>query len=501
MSTLAEPGTERLSLRTLARVREADRPVLEPASLSVGVVHLGLGAFSRAHQFAFIERAAAHRGEVCWAISAFSERSPAAAELLAAQDGLYSLRAVSNASDQLRVVASLRETHFALDEPDTLLTQLASPSVQLVTITVTEKGYRRAASGRGLQRDDPEILADARRDDPQTVIGQVVRGIEARLRSTGAPLTVLSCDNLPGNGELLAGLVQDFVALPGRFDRRLSRFIAESVTFPSSMVDRIVPAPGAADRAEASRRLGLADEAALVTEPFMQWVVEDRFAGSRPDLAVAGVEIVDDVTPYEELKLRTLNGIHSALAYLGALAGYTFVSEGLADDGLVAFVTALADDEVRASLSLPSGVDFVDYRTTVLERLANPYLPYRNLQVASDGSQKLPQRILATVRSRLRAGAVPRRGTLVVAAYLRCVCVGRDDDGHPIEVSDPLAEGLRRRVGASEDAATVVRRALEEGAIFGDLGEDEVFRDLLTAALADLGAGRARDVTARYASS
>lgn len=517
--------TASLSLLGLGRLPDAVRPALDPRQLSVGVVHLGLGAFHRAHQVAFLEDAAERNGETRWAISAFSERSPDAANTLAAQDGLYSLRLASPAGSSLRVLASLRETGFAGDGG--IVERLADPDVALVTLTVTEKGYRHdPASGR-LRRDDPGVLEDAAaltgalRDSqagdgsrgssratadrpPRTVLGQLVLGLEARRRAGGGGITVASCDNLPANGRLLAGLVDELIELAGSppGERALRDYLAASVTFPCSMVDRIVPAATADDRQRASETLGVLDAAAVVAEPYRQWVLEDAFAGPRPAaLQESGVELVGDVAPYETLKLRVLNASHSALAYLGALAGHSLIAEAVADPPLSSFVRTMVDTEVATSIEPPPGVPLPAYRDLVLERFANPLLAHRCLQVASDGSQKLPQRILATVRLRLAAGAEPRCGMLVVAAWIRAVVEGRDETGSPLALSDPLADELRRRAGSEPTPGQLAERALTLRQVFADdLAGDGRVRRLLAGALADLAGGAVAAVAADYAS-
>ncbi len=518
------PDTQRLSLRTLRDVPSHLRPVLDPRSLTVGVAHLGLGAFHRAHQLAYLEEAARLGDEPGWAVAGFSERSPKAASVLAEQDGLYSLRLASPAGETLRVLASLRDAAFAGDGG--VVARIADPAVHLVTLTVTEKGYRHDPATGRLRRDDPDVLADAAAlaDGagaaagealapgggayvPRTVPGQLAHGLAARRYAGAGPLTVLSCDNLPANGLLLAGLVGELIELAGGDAGAggLGRFVGEQVGFPCSMVDRIVPAATPEVRAAAAGELGVRDEAAVVAEPFGQWVIEDRFAGPRPvALEAAGVQLVGDVAPYETLKLRVLNGSHSALAYLGALSGRELIAQAVALPELGAFVRSMVDEEVAPSLEVPPGVELAAYRDQVLERFANPVLAHRCLQVASDGSQKLPQRVLQTVRSDLAAGGEPRRAVLVVAGWVWAICHGRDESGRPLEVSDPLAPELRRLAGgvdAEADPRRLAERALSLRQVFGDdLAGDGRMRALLAEALTDLACGPVVAVAAAYAS-
>jgi fructuronate reductase len=486
---MSTPARAHLGRATLGRVPPALRGPLEPGALSIGVVHLGLGAFHRAHQLSFLEDAAIATGDLGWGVSSYSERSPAASELLAAQDGLFSLReAAPGRPERIRVIASLREARFAPGDP-VLIERLADPAVGLVTLTVTEEGYRHDPATRRLRETDAELLADAAGRPPVSVVGQLVRGLEAR-HASEAPLTICSCDNLPENGHLLEGLVREFCALPGaRVAPGLAEFINEQVRFPCSMVDRIVPAQTSETRAAAAAALGLEDAAALATEPFSVWVLEDNFAGARPALERAGVQIVGDVAPHEELKLRVLNGAHSALAYLGLLAGDEKVETTVARPAAAAFVRALVTEEVVPTLDAPAGVDVAAYCDMALERFANPLLAYRNAQVAGDGSNKLPARLLGTVRRCLSVGIAPRRSILVVAAFLRCVQRGRSEDGRPFTVADPRAVALRPPAGEEATPEQCADNALSHPEVFGaDLCGDPLFRRLLLESLSALAA-------------
>lgn len=476
-----------LSLSTYDALASEHRSPIDPRALSVGVVHLGVGGFNRGHQLAYLERAAAASGALHFGVSAYSERSSDASDVLAAQDGLYSLRVATADHSSIAVIASLREAHFAQRENDLLIAQLSDPAVRLVTLTVTEKGYRHDPATRRLRRDDEGVLADAAGAPPATVLGQLVRGLEARRRRDAGPITVASCDNLPSNGAVLKGLISEFLQLPGRFDEGLADYIDTQVFFPCSMVDRIVPSATKEHRLLVAEVLGVDDRAPVLTEPFSQWVLEQRLGPGLPDLAAVGVEIVGDVAPYETLKLRALNGTHSAIAYLGLLAGYDEIAAALANEAIARFARSLIDEEVEPTLALPAGVDFASYRDEVLERFANPLLGYRTLQVAGDGSQKLPQRILGTVAERLAAGASPRRSVLVLAAYLKAITEGHDEGDRPFSVSDPLAGAIQQRLNGAHTPDERAERFLSVRELFGDeLGGDERLRALLTESIAAL---------------
>ncbi len=440
-------------------------PGYDRRRVGVGIVHLGLGAFHRAHQAVYTDAVLARDGGGPWGICGVCPRRPAVRDALVPQDGLYTVVERDAAGDRLRVVGAVREILVAPEDPAAVVARLADPAVRIVSLTVTEKGYPRTADG-GFDEHHPDIAHDLGEPErPRSVVGLLAAGL-ARRRATGqAPFTVLCCDNLPRNGDTVRRLV---VALAAGRDPALARWIRDSVAFPDTMVDRIVPATTDADRAAVAARLGLADAWPVVGEPFRQWVIEDRFPAGRPAWEAAGAELVADVAPYEAMKLRLLNASHSALAWLGCLAGHATIAEAVADPELRQFVAALMEEEVAPTLRQPPGIDLVAYRAAVLQRFANPALGHRTAQVAMDGSQKLPVRVLGTVRDRLAAGAPCDRLALVAAAWMRCIA-GTDDRGRAIEISDPLADRLRRAADAAgPDPARLARALLGIAAVFGD---------------------------------
>ncbi|HTC71078.1 MAG TPA: mannitol dehydrogenase family protein, partial [Acidothermaceae bacterium] len=480
--------TPRLSIAQWDTIPTAARPEVDPRDLTVGIVHLGLGAFHRAHQAVYTERAMAASGETRWGICGVSQRSRSVVDALQPQDGLYTV--VERASSNVyRVRAPMRELLFARDPA--LMPWLAASSTQVVTLTVTEKGYRHDPATRRLNVDDDDVQADAAGQPPTTVVGQLVRGLQARYRGSGAPLTVVSCDNLTANGATLRGLVGDFCALLPH-DEGFVSWIAHSISFPSTVVDRIVPATTQVDRSDVARFLGLDDEGAVVTEPFSQWVIEDDFAAARPAWEMAGAIFTDDVAPYEALKLRLLNGSHSALAYLGLLAGYEYVAEFVEVDVAVAYVRALMV-ETLGSLSVPVGFDVAAYQERLIGRFANPGLRYRLAQIAADGSLKLPLRLVGTITQLRSAGEQPVLSVLAVAAWMRFVSARRDDKGRSLHLDDPLAKRILDALRDSDGAvpASVVDRLLGLHEVFGDLGDDAAVRRLLVAAMEELTRGGA----------
>jgi fructuronate reductase len=443
------PGLRRSGLGSLPA---AARPLVAPAP--AGIVHIGLGAFHRAHQAVFTEAAMAAAGGD-WGIVAVAPRSPTLVDVLRQQDHLFSVTSRSADGDTTRVIGSLAGVAHLPSEPDDILTLLASPEIRVVTLTVTEKAYRL----------DPDDLSPG--CPPRTVAGLLIRGLQRRAAAGGPPLAVVSCDNLPGNGARVRALVEQ--ALDGS--------PGDWVSFPSTMVDRIVPATTAATLARAQAALGAVDLAAVEAEPFTQWVIEDDFAGGRPAWHTAGAVLTDDVTSWERLKLRVLNGLHSTTAYLGALAGRETIAATMALPGLPELLRQLAVADIGPTLTPPPGVRVEEYADQTLERFANPAIEHRTIQVAMDGSQKLPQRLLHTIADRRAQGAPPGLAALTVAAWMRFVG-GVADDGQPLPLDDPLAGAIRAARPASDDPRRIVRGLLGLTAIFPPaLREDEELVD------------------------
>jgi fructuronate reductase len=478
----------RLALAALGDLPAAQRPLVDPRAIGVGIVHLGIGAFHRAHQAVFTEEAMAAAGGD-WGICGVTQRSRGVLDQLRPQDGLYSVL-VRGPETSLRVAGAVRDLLFAAEEGERLQALLAAPATRIVTLTVTEKGYRHDPATGRLRRTDPDVAADLTGEAlPRTVVGQLVRGLQARRAADAGPITLLSCDNLPANGEVLRGLVTDFCAAIPDGDA-LASWIAESVSFPSSMVDRIVPATTDDDRAEAARLLGFEDRGVVVTEPFRQWVVEDHFAGGRPAWERAGAVLTSDVAPYEAMKLRLLNGSHSTLAYLGALAGHEHVADAMADPGIAGVVAHLMADDVEPTLAVPDGFDVAAYQRELVERFHNPALRHRTVQIAMDGTQKLPQRLLGTIADGLARGAEPRFACLGVAAWMRYVWTAQT-------VDDPMAGRLRELTADAATPEAVVEALLSLEEVFGsELPANERFRDLVTDSLEALTKGGVAAATA-----
>jgi fructuronate reductase len=378
------------------------------------------------------------------------------------------------------VVGALAGVRHAPSDPGAVVDLLADPATRVVTLTVTEKAYRMdPASGR-LQPDEA-VLADLTTDrPPQTVPGLLVRGLAARARAGAGPIALVSCDNLPSNGSRLRSLVQQAFVVAGGDP-------PGGVSYPTTMVDRIVPATTEETLARARAALGVSDLAAVAAEPYRQWVIEDDFPAGRPAWERAGAVLTGDVEPWERLKLRALNGVHSALAYLGALAGCRTIAEALDLAKMRAVLERFISEDIGPSFTPPPGVSVEEYGQSVLERFANPVIEHRTLQVAMDGSQKLPQRVLHTVQDRRAAGADPLWATLVIAAWMRFVG-GRADDGRALPLDDPLAGAIRAALaGAGGKPADVVAALFGLDSVFPvELAEDGVTRALVEEWLAVL---------------
>lgn len=467
---------EQLSLATLPALADGARPLVDPRGIGVGIVHLGLGAFHRAHQAVYTEEAMAAAGGD-WGVCGVSQRSATAVNQLKPQDGLYSVLQRHPEGTHAQVVGAIRQLVFAQADPDTLTRVLAAPATQVVSLTVTEKGYRR--DGYRLRTDDPQVAADLAGSPPATAIGQLVRGLSTRMATEVGPVTVLSCDNLPANGTVVRELVTDFCSRIRGGDALLD-WVTDNVAFPNTVVDRIVPATIPADRSTAAGLLGLHDEGVVIAEPFRQWVIEDTFAGDRPAWERAGAILTPDAAPYETIKLRVLNGAHSTIAYLGGLAGHAYVADAMSRLEMAELLARLMAEEVAPTLTVPTGFDLPAYQASVLDRFANPALAHRTSQIATDGSQKLPQRLLDTVRERLAADAEPRLTALAIAGWMRYVSAQTADDGAPLQVTDPLGDRLRALTAHATSPAAVVDALLTLREVFGtDLPASTTFREML----------------------
>lgn len=461
-----------------------DRLYREP-STQAGIVHLGLGAFFRAHGAIYVAEAGG------WGITGVSLQSPGTRDRLKPQGWAYTALELGPDGEKPQVVTVLRDVLVAPEDPQAVLDVMAAPDTHIVSLTVTEKGYCHEPSTGRLNRDHPDIQHDLANPLPKSAPGFLVRTLAARRDAGLPPFTVLCCDNLPENGRVVRGVVLELAHL---IDPALANWIAANGAFPATMVDRIVPATTPADLDRLEAATGYRDEAPVMHEPFRQWVVEDIFCGPRPAFESVGVQMVADVTPYEHMKLRMLNGTHSSLAYLGYLAGHETIADTMADPVFADFVRSLWRDEIIPALTPPPGEDLAAYADALAARYANPAIRHRTWQIAMDGSQKLPQRILGTIAESRAAGRTVPGLTLAVAAWMRYVS-GRDEQGQPIEVKDPLA--LRLAALWREDPAQTVAGFLQLAEVFPPaLRDDAGFAADLVAALTGLVRDGARAMVA-----
>jgi fructuronate reductase len=397
------------------------------------MVHFGPGAFHRAHQAWFADELLAR--DPRWSIAAVSLRNPEVRDALQPQDGLYTLVTLDE-TVSYRVIGSLQELLVAPESPQQVLERLAAATTHVVTITVTEKGYCLDAAG-ALDTAHADIQRDLRHpEQPQSLIGYLVEGLRRRRLANLPHLTVISCDNLLDNGVRLGRAVSQLAQLR---DPALARWIEEHIHFPRTMVDSITPATTAALREQVAAASGLKDRWPVQRESFLQWVLEDNLAAGGPDWASAGVTITDDVPAYDRAKLRLLNGAHSTLAYLGLLAGHETVAHAMQDEGLASFVAVLMQEDVRPTLRTPRGLDLSAYIEAILQRFRNPAMRHALAQIACDGSQKLPIRLMGTIADNLEAGRRIDRLCVPVAAWMHFV---HRQAARGERVSDPLSQQL-----------------------------------------------------------
>ncbi|MGV3731181.1 MAG: mannitol dehydrogenase family protein [Sphingopyxis sp.] len=406
-------------------------PGYERGAQAAGIVHIGIGAFHRAHQAVYTDDAM-RAGERDWGIVGVSLRSPGVAAQLNPQDGLYTVSTRSAAGTGLRLIGAVQKVLVAADEPQAVIDAIAASTTHIVSFTVTEKGY--------LRRSDGTLDLDAAKG-PSSLYRFIGAGLAAR-KAKGLPgLTLLSCDNLANNGAVLHALMRQYLA--AEHPALLGWFDAEC-RCPATMIDRIVPATTDADRAAIEAALGVRDEGAVVTEAFSQWVIEDDFVGLRPRWEAVGAQLVADVAPYETAKLRMLNGAHSALAYIGLGKGHDFVHQAIADPEICRLIEQLMLGEAAPTIAAAPGQDLNAYAAALLDRFANPALDHRLIQIAMDGSQKIPQRWLETLAWHKARGA---RCASIETAIAGWIAFLRSD--HPID--DPLAHRLRE-AAAGPDA-------------------------------------------------
>ena len=420
----------RLHPETLGDVDSSvSTPRYDYQQVQAGIVHLGLGAFHRAHQAVYTEAAMEKNGGN-WGIIGVSLRSTTVFEQLAPQGYLYSVVSEDAQGQASQIIGAIREVLVAPRDPGRVAAAIANPDIALVTLTVTEKGYCLASDGCSLNREDQQIAHDlANPLQPASAVGILALGLQQRLAQGGAPLTVLSCDNLISNSKVLKGVLSDY--LQSSFPEVLP-WLENNTSFPCSMVDRIVPASTPRQKQNHALALGVVDEGAVFTEPFSQWVIEDRFCAGRPAWEAVGAQLVEDVIPYEGIKLRLLNATHSAIAYCGLVAGLKTVDQVMTDKDISAFVKELMAVDLIPTLHIPETFDIYAYSDQLLTRLANPALNHRCSQIAMDGCEKISQRWLPTFQ------AAPNAGFLCKALSTWCYFILHTEQ----KIDDPKSDAL-----------------------------------------------------------
>lgn len=476
---------------------KATLPTYDRNKLVPRIVHLGFGAFHRAHQAVYADILAAEHGSD-WG---YTEVNLIGGEQQIAdlnhQDNLYTVAEMSADAWTARVVGVVKEAlHAQVDGLETVLAKMCEPQVSIVSLTITEKGYCHSPATGQLMLDHPLIAADLQNPhQPKSAPGVVVEAL-ARRKAAGLPaFSVMSCDNMPENGHVMRNVV---CAYARAVDAGLADWIESHVTFPSTMVDRIVPAVTAETLDKIEQITGVRDPAGVACEPFRQWVIEDNFVSGRPQWEKAGAELVSDVIPFEEMKLRMLNGSHSFLAYLGYLAGYQHINDCMGDENYRRAAHDLMLKEQAPTLKVQN-VDLGRYADLLIERYTNPALRHRTWQIAMDGSQKLPQRMLDSVRWHLADNSSFALLALGVAGWMRYVG-GVDEQGNAIEVCDPLLPVIQATVQQSEEGESRVKALLSIEAIFGkDLPKEAKFVEQVTSAYLSLLSKGAKATVAAFA--
>ncbi|MCK2035106.1 mannitol dehydrogenase family protein [Microbacterium sp. SSW1-49] len=443
---------------------------LPTAPSGAGILHLGLGSFHRAHQAVYTAAALQSTGGD-WGIIGVASRSRTVVDAMHAQDMLYSVATISPAGTSLTVPGVHTDAFVGAAQPERIVAHLADPRIRIATLTVTENGYSYSAATQRLDLDDPAVQADLRGGAPRSTIGQLARGLQARASAGGGPLSVLSCDNLAANGKHTEKLVREFLdALPQGEGADTLAFLDQSVTFPSSMVDRIVPSTTAQMREQVSALLGVRDEVPVPAEPFTMWAIEDHFAGGRPAWEAGGAVFTDEVGRYEQMKVRLLNGTHSLIAYLGALRGVATIPEAIRLDEIEEAARSLLRGEYEPSVDVPSGVDIREYESQLFERWGNTALGHRTSQVGTDGSVKLRQRIPEPAMLALGQGEMPQLIALTVAGYLSCLAPlpGFDPGLHAAAMTDAARERLAALAASARHGRDLAERVIAGLQLFGD---------------------------------
>ena len=471
-----------LNASTLASL-QVPGPGYDRSAVSVGIVHFGVGGFHRAHQAMYVDRLMEQGLGMEWGICGVGvmPSDQRMRDVMRDQDCLYTL--VLKDPDggwQPRVVGSIIDYRYAPDDPEAVVELMAAPTTRIVSMTVTEGGYNFSPVTEEFDADNPAVQADLQPGAvPATTFGLVTEALRRRRERGLEPFTVMSCDNIPGNGHMARTV---FSAFAGLRDPELGRWVRETVRFPNSMVDRITPVTTDDDRSEIAERFGVTDGWPVVCEPFTQWVLEDDFTSGRPPLEQVGVQLVDDVEPYELMKLRLLNASHQALCYFGYLAGYRLVHEVAQDRLFADFLLAYMDTEATPTLPPVPGIDLTAYKTELIARFSNDAVRDTVARLCAESSDRIPKWLLPVVRINLAAGRPVRLAAAVVASWAR-YAEGVDEHGEPITVVDRLSEQLTATARRQREDPLAFLGARD---LFGDLVDDATFTEAYLRTLTSL---------------
>ncbi|WP_250004410.1 mannitol dehydrogenase family protein [Actinoplanes sp. M2I2] len=463
----------------------ADLPVpsYDRAALRTGIVHFGVGGFHRAHQAMYLDRLMNAGQALDWAICGVGVMpgDRRMQQVLDAQDGLYTL--VVKAPDgtlDARVIGSIKEYLYAPDDPGAVIDKMTSPEVRIVSLTVTEGGYNFNAVTGEFMADTKDVQHDlALPNQPRTTFGLITAAVQRRRAAGTPPFTIMSCDNIQGNGDAAR---KSFVAFASLRDPELGSYVEENVRFPNSMVDRITPVTTDDDRDEVRKHFGVDDGWPVVCEPFTQWALEDSFGDGRPAWEDAGVQVVPDVEPYELMKLRLLNASHQALCYFGYLSGYRLVHDVARDPVFARFLLTYMKREAEPTLEPVPGIDLDEYQHQLIERFSNDQVKDTVARLCAESSDRIPKWLLPVIRHNLDSGGEILLSTAVVASWAR-YDEGTDEDGRPIEIVDRLRDELNALALRQREQPTAF---IENRELFGDLADDERFVSTYTAVLLSL---------------
>lgn len=474
----------RLSENTLSSINgEVSTPSYDRSAVSTGIVHFGVGGFHRAHMAMALDDLM-NKGEALdWGICGVGllEFDRKMKDALEPQDCLYTLTLKHpDGSREARVIGSIVEYLFAPDNSEKVIEKLAHPSTRIVSLTITEGGYNFDRVTGAFMPETPAVAADLKSDSvPGTVFGFITEALRRRRDRNIEPFTVLSCDNIQGNGHVAREMFLAFAELK---DQHLASWIRENVAFPNSMVDRITPVTSTEDIAEAAERSGVEDAWPVVAEPFFQWVIEDNFTVGRPAFEKVGVQFVDDVEPYELMKLRLLNASHQGLTYFGYLSGYRFAHEALADSSIASFLLKYMDNEATPTLKPVPGIDLTAYKHKLIERFSNPEVRDTLARLCAESSDRIPKWLVPVIRDQLAMGGDVTRSAAIVASWAR-YAEGVDEQGNEIIVVDPLKEEL---IPIARSQRSNPLAFIQNTSLFGDLSQNEVFKAAYLAALNSL---------------